>query len=1195
MATIKIGDADNIKLGSQNVLRVMFNGEQVWPLSVSWVIVQNTIAVHYLNAQGETIDAIRAAGESTSYAYVTADVDELHGPNVHHRISNATLTPQPFSNSLFYIDSNHSTWIRSHSLGTNPDYQQTGPSLAVNFKYNTSYPVSATIQQQTNTKTAQGTTDVTTGFSFGVDREWLYHSGGTINLTNTIQSYQVSTHYIWTSTAESDELDPTVNTRTHAPDAVNVSPTPQSIAQDFMSVTFAANNTSQDKPYIIEASLDGKQGGTQTINVRAAIYNYSHLVITSYTYNEIPASGSRYGIYPNPIAIEMDCSIDNGSPFTLSGTARNGASSATLSGSGHSVTVAVGYQRREGSTWRIDGDNGLVTASSRGYTEDSSHTTDTVNYPYRSVQATFGSIESDWYSTTVYQQRNQKSLVSSTLSSYDIELDTDNISFSQTTVTITRGTAYYADVYSWTSEEPNTTTYRSIRAFPTSIWTDPSVPSGNINLTNHTVTIPANSSSTGRSYVIYGRYNDGSSYKDGEADLWQAGLSHSFANPVVTNFAYAKIDGGESYNVPASGNKRNPIYPSFHVAQTFGNGSSTSGAGTIEFNVSNGTTNGTITYQGVTYSYSVQYYINNSYASSAGVEIDSRGTYDDGSDADVTVRSNCYAVVTMNSKSGTSNTASIKQQANRGTPYSAYDSYSTVYINRLLVNGSEIGAILYDAKDTTVTAEVKATWEHFFAGVVYTSGESTGGGSEYHDEVITPYYLDVTGGSGGYGVTAFTASNKHSESNKSYSVMAQYQQLWSSAVGFTQMRDTKVSSGAQNYTATLDIENNIWAGGGTATLVAYATHETWMKWSSDQAIVDGSLETIYDNASVSLEDGTTLGRMHLGSRSYKTDGSGHKYSQYIVTHDDMKKVAATDALVVKAYNDSHSSTSSTEIRRTVTNQLETGWPRSYGAWSIGPTDTVYSEYGIKTFTIDDYNTAAFPASFKGAEAGYTVVGRHYETRQHTDSRDEYTRYSSWSSEHDDNDHRTKTGTDTRTVVISGPTEVTGDTVNLTTTASWVTINTSQSKLVLDAQGSTGRARYATIRATNAGGGATITADVYQAGYANLSSNKSSINFPAAGGTNTFIVTAKYTTWTIDYPRAVFGQNPDLTLKVNGSDANHQTYGDIETSSAVTTVTVICGANDLSTMLAGTITLTPNAPGTSSSDIVRVTIGQAAQS
>ena len=66
MAAIKIGDAEDLKAGSQNVLRVMFNGEQVWPLSMSWVIVPGTIVVHYVAADSSSINSIRAAGENTS-------------------------------------------------------------------------------------------------------------------------------------------------------------------------------------------------------------------------------------------------------------------------------------------------------------------------------------------------------------------------------------------------------------------------------------------------------------------------------------------------------------------------------------------------------------------------------------------------------------------------------------------------------------------------------------------------------------------------------------------------------------------------------------------------------------------------------------------------------------------------------------------------------------------------------------------------------------------------------------------------------------------------------------------------------------------------------------------------------------------------------------------------------------------------
>lgn len=1183
MATIKIGDADNIKLGSQNVLRVMLGREQVWPLTVAWVIVDTSIVVHYVNSSGQYI---RAAGENTSYAYVTADILEYHGPNYHHTIYGATLTPQPFSDSLFYIDSGHSAWIRSHSLGTSPDYQQSGPSKSVSFKYgDTSNTVTATIQQQTNTKSPQSTTDVTVGFSFGVDRDWLYHSGGTINLTNTIQSYKVSTHYLWTSGAESDELNPTVNTRTHAPDTVTASPTPQSIASDKMSVTFAANNTAQDKPYIIEASLDGFLGSTQTITVRAAIYSYSHLNITSYSYNEIPASGSQNGIYPNPIVIEMDCSIDDGQPFTMTGRASNGASSATLTGNGHSVSVTVLYQRREGNYWRVDGNNGLVTATSRLNNIDSEHTTDTVSYPYRRVQATFADLESDWVSTTVYQQRNQKTLVSSSLDSYAIDVDKDNVAFSGEVVTINSYQVYYRNVYSWTSGYPNSTEYPHVTAAPTAIWTSPAVPDGNINLSRREITIPYNSGSTAIEYTIYARYTESGSYVDGSADVHQAGLTYSFATPVVTGFAYGKVDGGETYNVPASGNRNAPIYPSLHVEQTYGTGGQTSGAGTISFNVTGGARSGSVTSGGRTYTYSVDYYINNSFVTNAGLEINSRGTYDDGTDDDITVRTNCYAEVTINYKTGRSNTASVTQQANRGVPFSAYDRYDSVYINRLMDGSTEIGAILYDAL-TTVSVESMARWEHFFAGVEYTSGEHTGGGSEYHDEAVTPTYLYVTGGSGGYGATSFEASNAHSLSTKSYSVYFTYAGLTSSSRGFTQIADSKVTGQTKDYAATLSVTDNCWPGGGSATVIVYATHTEYSKWASDNTEVSGSETTKYDSGTV-LTSGTTSGAFTISSRGSKRSDGGYPYT---VTHRDMTTTLATDVLVLQGRNEAQTSATSTQYRKTVQNSLRTsgtGIPSiSYGSWSLG---TNYNDnYRITSFLVDDYTSSDSAASFLGATTDFTVSAAHSVLRD--DTRDKYTDYyyeSAYGSDYGysdqkDANHRSRTTTtDTRTVTVTQT--VTGDSVSVSYSygaSSWLSANTSTGKITISAQSTTGSARNGTIYMQNAGGGGTWPATIYQYGYASIAASVDSLNFAAGGGTKTFTITTKYATWTLSYdkPQPVSSPISEVTPESGGS---------LSLSSKTTTVYVTASANDGADMKIANITITGTAPGLSETITIRV--------
>ncbi|MBO4924494.1 MAG: hypothetical protein J5382_10290 [Bacteroidales bacterium] len=853
---------------------------------------------------------------------------------------------------------------------------------------------------------------------------------------------------------------------------------------------------------------------------------------------------------------------------------------------------AVGSNRfsfTESASWlSISGTT--VTVYGRGTDNDASR--------YASILATFTGDTSIKSSVTLYQRDNYRYEKSRTYSSYETLLSDSRQGLGHEGIEIPKeggyvyliGTAWYDVVYGWPSNAPDTTgrDYRS--QDPTYIYSDPS--SGvTIDTSNARVQLPANSTSTPKEYDLWGAYTDGGVTRS--SDRYSAtvlGVSQEYGIPVVS-IEYDEVEDGCGYQIwAAAGSAR----PTVSFSQPIMQGGTV--VGYVRGSLANGATSGTAD-DGTPFSVSFSGTGANggSVASGGTVSVGSRGTRPGDS---WNVATDIKAVVVCHGIRGESNTVSaVVQQENRPTPFSAYDEYYSARIGDLRYNNASgaVVPLIISAKAVTIYVEFTASWGHYDAGVEYTSREKTGGDYTYHDnEAAVPYRLEVDGG-GFYDTNTFTASNQHSLSSTSHSIKA----VFGAADGpydtktLLQAADSKKEV-VGNYAVSLELtDSDIWAGGGSGTLVSYATHELYYKWNSDDSTVEGSVETVYDTSTL-VEQGTISSRFHIGSRRTATDTSGHLYCYWSVTHDDMQKNAATDSMAYKARHD-ESDLLSTEVRRAILNQLETSQDPVYGSWVNGSAYPESSDYGIKTFTINDYNTSASPASFKGAEAGYTVVGRHYDTRKRDDTRNVYTKYTSWSSANNDDNHRALTGTDSRTVVISGPTEVTGDTVNLTTTASWVTINTSQSKLVLDAQSSTGRARYATIRATNAGGGATLTADVYQAGYANLSSNKTGISFNAAGGTNTFIVTSRYTDWTIDYPRAIFGQNPFLGLRVGGSDANHQTFGDIENASSVTTVSVSCGSNDLATMLRGVITLTPNAPGTDASDIVRVTIDQLAQS
>lgn len=853
---------------------------------------------------------------------------------------------------------------------------------------------------------------------------------------------------------------------------------------------------------------------------------------------------------------------------------------------------AVGSNRfsfTESASWlSISGTT--VTVSGRG--------TDNGASRYASILATFTGDTSIKSSVTLYQRDNYRYEKSRTYSSYETLLSDSRQGHGYEGIEIPKeggyvyliGTAWYDVVYGWPSNAPDTTgrDYRS--QDPTYIYSDPS--SGvTIDTSNARVQLPANRTSTPKEYDLWGAYTeDGVTRSSDRYSATVLGVAQEYGTPVVS-IAYDEVEDG--YHIWAAAGS---AIPSVSFSQPIMQGGTV--VGYVRGSLANGATSGTAD-DGTPFSVSFSGTGANggSVASGGTVSVGSRGTRPGDS---WNVATDIKAVVVCHGIRGESNTVSaVVQQENRPTPFSAYDEYYSARIGDLRYNNSS-GSIVpstITAKAVTIYVEFVGSWGHYDAGTEYTSGARTGGDYTYHDnEAAVPYRLEVDGG-GFYETNTFTASNQHNLSSKRHSIKAilgtgdgpyDTVSLWQAA-------DSKKEV-VGNYAVSLELteDSDIWAGGGSGTLVSYATYESYYEWNSDGAVVEGSLETIYGTSTL-VEVGTTSSRFTIGSRRTATDSYGHSYCYWPVTHGDMQTNATTDSMVRKAKHDSKNDELSTEVRLAILNQLETSESPVYGPWVSGEAYTSSSDYGIKTFTINDYNTSAQPASFKGAEAGYTVVGRHYDTRKRNDTRNVYTKYTSWSSANNDDNHRALSGTETKPVIISGPTEVTGDTVNLTTTASWVTINTSQSKLVLDAQSSTGRARYATIRATNAGGGVTLTADVYQAGYANLSSNKSSISFNASGGTNTFIVTSRYTDWTIDYPRAVVGQNPNLDLRVNGESANHQTYGDIENASSVTTVSVICGANDLPTMLRGVITLTPNAPGTGSGDIVRVTIDQLAQS
>lgn len=881
------------------------NGNIIWPLNLTYVIVANTIALHY--SSGTKILA-----NASNYAYVTATVQVYRGTTLVETRANERMSITTISDTTHFEIRNGNTVYAKNLDDSNKGmgYQPFPNGLTcdiTNYGYSgvsvTTNPL--TVEQQANTKTASGTTDVTTAFEFTISSNQFYHTGGTISIDGT-QTYNVKTAYSWTSGATSEETTSTGNTRSHNPDTLLVTPTPQSIASDKSSVTFAANNGSSDITYQIMASLDGKGGTAKSVKVLAAIYAYSNLQILLYGYSLIPASGGQE--YANSIPFSIDYSLDGVAQGTLSGVVASGATTATASHNGHSVTVNVVYMRKVNGSWVLDSGRGLVSATTRGYNEDSGNTTDTVTYPERKVGLSLASLTAE-ESTTVYQQRNYKYEKSGSRSqtSYSVWLSTDSVSADQNTVYV-YGRAYYSFLWAWVSEAPDTQGSDYSNVYPTSISTSPDVGSGNISVANHRVTIPANTSGSARSFRITGSYGGYSDY----ADVDQEALQYSYTTPRVSI---------EYDTIGAAGGT---LYPIINFSQDKYQGSTK--VGTITGQLSNGATSGTAS-DGSSFSLTQinGSGVNGSFSTSnAGVTIGSRGTTE-GSERVaaryIYVKLKCHGLT--GDSYDTDGYVSCNQAANYKGSYidPVYTSVRIVSLSKTSVN---------TCAETAVTASVKATWTD--GGYKYSAfydGDTSAytGLTQHNDEAVT----------GTNGVTMrlnsttdfsnstneFKVSNLHNTSSKTHSVVAMFGDKTSSASSVTQAADSQSDWLTRDYLVSVSIASNgVNAAGGTATVSASASHTKYKKWMSDNTEVSGSASSVSDTPTLSLVDMSSSGAFSLSGTT--------------VTHRYMDNAETTDSVKVKATNGSASATTGAI---TATNS------KSYGNISMSYTGSQYIAAG----------------------------------------------------------------------------------------------------------------------------------------------------------------------------------------------------------------------------------------------------------
>lgn len=918
--------------------------------------------------------------------------------------------------------------------------------------------------------------------------------------------------------------------------------TPQNFSLTYNSTpktfTWTANNRARN-------GINQSSGTTQPTNAPAR----SSRVVASYsgTYNGVAVSGSTTDVMTqnaNNVTIgtaqyqNFQFSVQN-SKWTSSNPGAASQNSATLSASvdqksqctfdsGYTYDYMV-YNAATTTDFSFSSENWITfsgataTMASRGTDYDTNKRSAVI---YCTLHGSaMGNI-------TVYQAKNDRSTEYDYI---DFALWTSPASLTSVASSFSvYGTLgykyrYHYDSGSYSSWSGRTTT----TAVPTitNVSPTPTSYSGN------SVSVPANSGSSTRTYTVTANYTDpnGGNWNGYQVEIDQDYVAYTYENPTVT-IGYDTIG-------PAA----NTEYPTVSVSQRVFQGSTL--VATLTGTLYGGATSGTASGGGLSAQFSVSYSGSARSGTGAsfnstngGVTTASRGTTE-GSAREVAY--NIYVTATINGKSGSNSTAATATQgANVATPVAA--QYQSVSIQSLSTY-----SITSTCANTAVTATVKASWRD--AGTKYSAyddGDTTAytGMTQHTNETVT----------GTNGVTMrvnnatdysnssnqFYVNNLHNTSQASHSVVAKFGGLTSESKTVTQKADSIVTNQTKDWHLSVSIgSNQIWAGGGTATVAYTAYHTKYSYWQSGGAtdVVSGSEETVNDTPSLSLTDMSSSGAFSLSGTT--------------VTHRDMQKNVTTDSVKVHAATAGATDDVLVSIINILTDNTVNG--------SWGSTYNVDHDYGIKTFTISNYTSRSTEAPFTGGETAYSVVGSHIRTPYH--DRPVYKKYSSWSSANNDDNHREYYTTESE--AYGGDTEITGDAVTLSTSLSWVTIDTTNSKLIISAQSSGGTPRAGYVDAKNVNGGSWFSQQVFQGGYASISRTPQFLIFDAAGGTKTFKVSWEYTSFDVTYPRPTITM-PSLTI-FPGSGGSSSGTGE-------TTITVYCEEKDqyITDMLIGTITIHP---------------------
>lgn len=709
------------------------------------------------------------------------------------------------------------------------------------------------------------------------------------------------------------------------------------------------------------------------------------------------------------------------------------------------------------------------------------------NAPYGTATTVYFGYQGQEVSGYVQQKRNiveDQGFTNKTYNGYRIELDNTDFTTSGGTATVTGYKQFTATpYYQWSSgtvtygsqttgEEEQTPGSISISKSPSS------APDATISDT--TITFPANTGTDENTYAVTGSW---SSYSD---------TQYAYVYGSDTGRTYSNLTISASYPssgiIPAGGGS---IYPTVSVSIRC-NGTTLTGSvndGSTAVEVSGGSYQTTIplTYDGAT---------------NGLVSAGSRGTNEDTSN---TYLASVRVTATKGSLSAQTSYMSVYQQRNQKTVTQQGTFSVTAMTVTPKVGGTAITGSI-PAVSTTVTIEVKASGSGRTTKYTYTSGATSGGDTiTMADEEVTPSSLTVTSGGSSVTVTnqSFTASNQHNLTAKAYSISATYEGTTRTAT-VDQSADQKLDGGTTYYSSITEVSgsNTLSAAGGEVLLQAVAYHITGKIWESDGAAVEGeSSSPVYDTDYISL----VFDSGNSGAYTFSVYSTEAQSKTYRIRHRDMENNATTDTLSVSARNGTQPPSSA--LSYSITNQLEA---TEYSVTG----DVVWGEDYIESrgydvqLNIARYTSDQDPAPFIGnVSTNYNVNAFHYNYTYHdgTVTTYYYRRYTSWTSEHDDSLHRELVNVDIDSTtyyhVYVSQIRVVGDPYTITTTANWLTLDTTNQSISISPQEDSDYGtpqRTAVIRATNTADPsspkATATSHIVQQAYQKITCSPTTHNF-----------------------------------------------------------------------------------------------------